>query len=65
MSLLRACRVIGISDALYRYRPDERGDVLVFAALQEAVERYPAYGISWVSPDRPGDFRSNGRHYAA
>lgn len=35
----RACRVIGISDALYRYQPDRTKDEPVMAALQEAVER--------------------------
>ena len=46
VSLRRACRVIGISDALYRYQPDRTKDEPVIAALQEAVERYPAYGFS-------------------
>lgn len=46
VSLRRACRVVGISDSLYRYQPDGRRDVSVIAALHEAVERYPAYGFS-------------------
>ena len=46
VSLRRACRVVGISDALYRYQPDRTKDEPVIAALQEAVERYPAYGFS-------------------
>ena len=46
VSLRRACRVVGISDALYRYQPDRARDEPVIAALQAAVERYPAYGFS-------------------
>jgi putative transposase len=46
VSLRRACRVVGISDALYRYQPDRTKDEPVIAALQEAVERYQAYGFS-------------------
>jgi len=46
VSVRRACRVVGISDALYRYQPDRTKDEPVIAALQEAVERYPAYGFS-------------------
>ena len=42
----RACRVVGISDSSYRYQPDARRDDEVIAKLQEAVERYPAYGFS-------------------
>jgi len=38
--------VIDISDALYRYQPDRTKGEPVIAALQEAVERYPAYGFS-------------------
>lgn len=41
-----ACRVVGISRSVYRYQPDKERDNLVIAALQAAVERYPAYGFS-------------------
>ena len=41
-----ACRVVGISDSVYRYNPDARRDDRVIEKLQEAVERYPAYGFS-------------------
>ena len=44
-SLRMACRTIGISDTSYRYRPDPHRDDEVIAKLQEAVERYPAYGF--------------------
>lgn len=40
-----ACRVVGISDSVYRYRPDPHRDDEVIAKLQEAAERYPAYGF--------------------
>ena len=46
MSQRRACRVVGISDSVYRYRPDPNRDNAVIAKLQEATERYPAYGFS-------------------
>ena len=42
----RACRVVGISDSVYRYQPDIHRDDEVIIRLQEAVERYPAYGFS-------------------
>ena len=45
-SLRLACRAVGISDSVYRYRPDASRDDGVIAKLQEAVERYPAYGFS-------------------
>ena len=45
LSLRRACRVVGISDSFYRYKPDRRRDEPVILGLQEAVERYPAYGF--------------------
>lgn len=41
-----ACRTVGISRSVYCYRPDSRRDEEVIAALQAAVERYPAYGFS-------------------
>jgi putative transposase len=41
-----ACRVVGLSRTVYRYRPDTRRDDAVIAALQAVVERYPAYGFS-------------------
>ena len=46
MSQRRACRVVGISDSVYRYQPDAHRDDEVIMTLQEAVERYPAYGFS-------------------
>jgi len=45
-SLRQACRVVGISDSVYRYHPDLANNEPVIAALQKAVERYPAYGFS-------------------
>ena len=44
-SLRRACRIVGISDTVYRYKPDTSRDDEVIAKLQEAAERYPAYGF--------------------
>jgi putative transposase len=44
-SLRRACRVVGISDSLYRYKPDTQRDEPVIEQLQEANERYPAHGF--------------------
>lgn len=41
-----ACRVVGISRSAYRYQPESGRDDEVIAALQKAVERYPAYGFS-------------------
>lgn len=46
VSQRRACRVVGISDSVYRYQPDKHRDDEVIEALQKAVERYPAYGFS-------------------
>lgn len=45
MSIRRACRIIGISESVYRYRPDTKRDDVVIGALQQAVEKYPAYGF--------------------
>jgi len=45
-SLRMACRAVGISDSVYRYQPDTSKDEPVIQALQQAVERYPAYGFS-------------------
>lgn len=45
ISLRRACRIVGISDSLYRYKPNPNRDDEVIAGLQAAVERYPAYGF--------------------
>jgi putative transposase len=42
--------VVGISNSLYRYAPDDRRAVLEIAALQVAVDRYPAYGFSKLEP---------------
>lgn len=44
-SLRMDCRAVGISDSVYRYEPDPCRDNEVIARLQEAVERYPAYGF--------------------
>ena len=44
-SLRRDCRLIGISDSSYRYRPMMNKDHAVIAGIQAAVERYPAYGF--------------------
>jgi putative transposase len=38
--------VVGISDSLYRYKPDPHRDEPVIQQLQEANERYPAHGFS-------------------
>ena len=46
VSQQRACRVVGVSDSVYRYKPDPHRDDAVIAKLQESVERYPAYGFS-------------------
>lgn len=46
VSLRRACRVVGLSDSVYRYRPDANKDDALIAALQAVSERYPAYGFS-------------------
>ena len=46
VSLRRACRIAGISDSVYRYKPDSQRDEIVVVALQETSERYPAYGFS-------------------
>ena len=42
----RACRVLGLSDSVYRYRPDVHRDDALIATLQAVSERYPAYGFS-------------------
>lgn len=46
VSLRRACRVVGLSDSVYRYRPDVHRDDALIATLQAVSERYPAYGFS-------------------
>lgn len=46
VSLRRACRVVGLSDSVYRYRPDANRDDALIATLQAVSERYPAYGFS-------------------
>ena len=43
-----AYRVIGISDSVYRYQPDTTRDDAVIESLQQAVEKYPAYGFAKV-----------------
>ena len=45
VSQRRACRVVGISDSVYRYRPDMHRDDELIEILRKAVERYPAYGF--------------------
>jgi putative transposase len=40
-----ACRAVGISDSVYRYQPKPKQDEAVIAHLQQAIERYPAYGF--------------------
>ena len=45
VSTRRACRIIGISGSVYRYQPDTKRNDDVIAALQQAVEKYPAYGF--------------------
>jgi putative transposase len=44
--LRRACRVVGISNLVYRYVPDANRNETLILALQESAERYPAYGFS-------------------
>ena len=46
VSIRRACRIVGISDSVYRYQPNPHRDEEVIAALHEAVEKYPAHGFS-------------------
>ena len=46
VSIRRACRIVGISGSVYRYKPDPHRDDVDIEALQQAVERYPAYGFS-------------------
>ena len=43
-----ACDVVGISRSVYHYQPDETKDDAVIEAIQQVVERYPAYGFSKV-----------------
>jgi putative transposase len=38
--------VVGIRDSVYRYQPDTARDDAVISGLQQAVEKYPAYGFS-------------------
>lgn len=44
VSLRMICRAVGISDFVYRYRPDPHRNDEVTAKLQEVTERYPAHG---------------------
>ncbi|UYF99505.1 IS3 family transposase [Halomonas sp. GD1P12] len=46
VSIRRACRIAGISDSVYRYRPNTFRDEPVITVLQSATHRYPAYGFS-------------------
>lgn len=45
ISLRRACRVVGISDSVYRYQPNTQRDDEVIVGLQQVIEKYPAYGF--------------------
>ena len=45
-SLRRSCRVVGMSDSVYRYKVNRKKDTAVIVALQGAVECYPVYGFS-------------------
>lgn len=45
VSIRRACRIVGISDSVYRYKPNKDKDEPLIHALQDMVERYPAYGF--------------------
>ena len=45
VSIRLACRVVGISRSLYRYKPDRHRDNDVIQALQDAVNRYPSHGF--------------------
>ena len=46
MNLRRAFCVVGVRDSVYRYPPNTARDDAVPAGLQQAVEKYPAYGFS-------------------
>ena len=45
ISLRRGCRIVGISDSVYRYQLDKHRDDPVILALREASERYPVLVI--------------------
>lgn len=45
ISLRRACKLVGISDSVYRYKPDVSKDEPVITAIQETAEKYPVYGF--------------------
>lgn len=45
VSIRKACRVVGISQSVYRYSPNPENDNEVIAGIQKVVERYPAYGF--------------------
>ena len=47
-SIRKACRLVGISQSVYRYSPNTDSDNEVIAGIQKAVERYPAYGFGKV-----------------
>lgn len=46
VSLRRACRVVGISDSVYRYKRNSQRNEELIHTLQKLAERYPAYGFS-------------------
>lgn len=46
VSVCRARRIAGISDFIFRHRPDSSRNEPVITAFQSATERYPAYGFS-------------------
>ena len=41
----QACKVAGISDSDYKYKPSFHKDEPIMAALQSTVERYPMSGL--------------------
>lgn len=45
VSLRMAYRAVGVSDSVYRYRPDLHRDDEVIAKFQEPVEPYLSYGF--------------------
>jgi putative transposase len=47
-SIRRACRLVSISQSVYRYSPNTDRDNEVIAGIRKAVARYPAYGFGKV-----------------
>ena len=54
---------MNISDSVYRYRPELHRDDEVISKLQEAVERYPAYGKLFKILQRLGHHWNHKRVY--